>query len=288
MRITSLMIQMNLKSGLSGRLAALAKASTQAATGHRIQTVSDDPVSATQIMRMQSQVADMTQYQRNGTFATTKLSTEDVAISSLLNNLASARKLALTAMSADPADPSRQAALENAKQLREQMIALGNTRVGDQYIFGGDQTTTPPFTATGTYVGTANVMSITINDNVSTPVNHSGQPLFTDALSAVNDLITQLTSGSPDQIAASAGQLDAATRTAHGIQSEVGARLDDIRQQATQLASQRATLLDRRDALMNVDPAQAIIEMQQQQAALEQAYAVVGRVLQSTLTDYLR
>ena len=91
MRITNLMIQKNLMSGLRSRMTAIAKASTQASTGQRINTMSDGPVDASQIMRMQSQVNDIQQYMRNGTAATTKLSVEDTAISSLRDVLSTAK-----------------------------------------------------------------------------------------------------------------------------------------------------------------------------------------------------
>ena len=93
MRITNLMIQKNLMSGLRTRMTAIAKASSEASTGHRINTLSDDPVDASQIMRMQAQIVGIQQFQRNGTYATTKLSVEDTAISSLSATLATAKKL---------------------------------------------------------------------------------------------------------------------------------------------------------------------------------------------------
>ncbi len=288
MRITNLMIQMNLASSLRQRLVGISKASTQAATGLRISTVSDDPVDATQIMRMQSQLSDVNQYKRNGTMATTKLSTEDVAISSLLDNLSSLRKLASSTTAADPNDPTRKAALDAANQLKSQIISLGNTRIGDQYIFGGDANTSPPFQADGTYIGSGNTQQVQINNGVTMSVNHAGTPLFTDALTAVNDLLNQLTNGTPASINQSVSLVETATQTAQGIQSEVGSRLKDIQMQSSQLAAQGSSLLDRRDALMTVDPATALISLQSQQTALTQAYAVVGRVLQSTLTDYLK
>jgi flagellar hook-associated protein 3 FlgL len=239
-------------------------------------------------MRMQSQLSDITQYKRNGTMATTKLSTEDVAISSLLEDLCSIRKLATATTAADPNDPTRKAALDAAYQLKSQIISLGNTRIGDQYIFGGDANTSPPFQADGTYIGSGTTQQAQINNGVSITVNHVGQPLFTDALTAVNDLLNQLANGTPTSIGQSAALVETATQTAQGMQSEVGSRLKDIQMQSSQLASQGASLLDRRDALMTVDPATALISLQTQQTALTQAYAVVGRVLQSTLTDYLK
>jgi flagellar hook-associated protein 3 FlgL len=279
---------MNLSSGLRGRLSAVARASVQATTGQRINTVSDDPVDASQIMRMESQVRDIDQYRRNGTFATTKLSTEDVAISSLRDAISKAKSLALSTTAADPNDPVRKAALSEAMALKDQMVALGNTRVGDQYIFGGDYSTAPPFQSNGTYVGNLASQRVEINSGVTIAVNHAGQPLFSDALNAIDNLITQLGSGTPDQISAATGSFDTAAQTALGIQAEVGSRLQDIQQAGTQLAAQGSSLLDRRDNLRNVDQATAIVQLQQEQSALERAYAVVGRVLQSNLTDYLK
>ncbi len=288
MRITNQMIQKSLMSGLRGRMTAIAKASTQATTGHRINTVSDDPVDASQIMRMQAQIHDIEQYRRNGTFATTKLSVEDTAISSLRDVLSKAKGLALTTTSADPNDPTRKAALDQAYALREQVVALGNTRVGDQYIFGGEYTTGPPFQADGSYWGNSNVLTTQIGDGVTLRLNHPGFPLFTGAISAVDNLIQQLQSGTPAQISAAANTIESAVQVALQTQSEVGSRLQDVKTAGDQLATQSSALLDRRDTLMNVDPATAIVTLQQEQSALERAYAVVGRVLQSTLTDYLK
>ncbi len=288
MRITNLMIQKNLMSGLRTRMTAIAKASSEASTGHRVNTVSDDPVDAAEIMRMQAQVGDIQQYQRNGTYATTKLSVEDTAISSLSATLATAKNLAMSTTSADPNDPSRRAALAEAQTLKEQLVALGNTRVGDQYIFGGDYNTAPPFQSNGTYVGNTGTQQVEITSGVSLPMTHAGQPLFTDAISSLNNLIAQLQSGTPDQISASVSSLESATQTALQTQSDVGARMQDVKTAGTQLASQSSALLDRRDALMNVDPAQAIMALQQEQGALAQAYAVIGRVMQASLTDYLK
>jgi flagellar hook-associated protein 3 FlgL len=287
MRITNRMLQQNLTSGLRGRMEALARAARQVTTGRRLNTVSDNPVDASQVMRMDSQLRDIEQYRRNGTFATAKLSTEDVALSSLISVLQKAKSTAISTTSPDPTDPGRQAALSAVQQLKEQVIALGNTRVGDEYVFAGDRSTTAPFLANGNFVGDSNSRQIQINEGVSVSLTHSGQPLFTDALTSLDDLITQLQTGTPDQIQATLTAVGDATQQALRFQAETGARLKDIQETGTRLASLSASLADRRDGIVGVDPAEAIVALQQEQTALERAYAVVGRVMQTTLTDYL-
>ncbi|MFN8587734.1 MAG: flagellar hook-associated protein FlgL [Candidatus Eisenbacteria bacterium] len=283
-----MMLQKSLVSGLRGRMESIARAGAEASTGRRVRTVSDDPVDASQIMRMESQVRDIDQFRRNGTFATTKLSTEDVALSTLRDVMQRAKTLAMSTTSSDPTDPGRLAALASVRQLKEETVALGNTRVGNEYIFGGDRSTTAPFLADGTYVGDGNTRSVSINEGVSVSLNHSGQPLFTDAIASLDALIQQLQTGTSDQVSAAISDLESATQQVMQLQSETGARLKDISDTSAALAKQSAALLDRRDALRDVDPAESIIKAQTEQAALERAYAVVSRVLQSTLTDYLR
>ena len=288
MRITNRMLQQNLTSGIHGRTAALARAARQVTTGRKLNTVSDNPVDASQVMRVDSQLRDIEQYRRNGTFATTKLSTEDVALSSLIGVLQQAKKAAMASTSPDPTDPGRQATAASVAQMREQAIALGNTRVGDEYIFGGDRSTTQPFLANGTYVGDAGTRRVSINDGVTVAVNHSGQPLFTDALAALDNLRVQLQTGTPAQIQSAIDDLEDATQLALRNQAETGARLQDIKDTGTRLASLAVSLADRRDGIVGIDPAEAIVQMQQEQTALERAYAVVGRVMQTSLTEYLR
>lgn len=287
MRISTQQMQRNLTSGLRGRMAAIARAAAEASTGRRVRTLSDDPVDAAQIMRMESQVRDIDQFRRNGTFATTKLATEDIALTTVRDVLQRAKTLAMSTTSSNPGDPGRLAALASVRQLKEEVIALGNTRVGNEYIFGGDRSTAPPFQADGTFVGDGNTRQLAINDGVNVSLTHSGQPLFTDAIAGLEDLIQQLQSGTPAQVSAAIGDLEDATQQVMQLQSETGARLKDIQDTSAALARQSAALLDRRDSLRDVDPAEAIIKAQTEQAALERAYAVVSRVLQATLTNYL-
>jgi len=288
MRITNQMLQRSLTSGLRGRLQALERAAAEAATGRRVRSVSDDPIDASQVMRLEAQARDIEQYRRNGMFATTRLSAEDIALSSVLKSLRDAKDLAATTTSSDPSDPGRVAALAAVRQLKTQLVALGNTRVGNEYLFGGAQSTTPPFQADGTYVGDDTLREVQIGDGIGVSVNHEGGALFGGAMAAIDDLMTALQSGTPDDISATAQDLESATQTVMRAQAETGSRLREIEDSGVRLAKIQSHLLERRDALVSVDPAEAIVRLQQEQAALERAYATIGRVMQATLTEYLR
>ena len=81
--------------------------------------------------------------------------------------------------------------------------------------------------------------------------------------------------------------MNAAQQTVLSLQAQAGARAQQINAAGTELAHQSATLLDRRDALQNVDPTEASVELVSAQSALERAYAAIGKVLSTNLLDYL-
>ena len=94
MRISDRMIQMNTMTGLRTNQARLAEAQRHAASGKRVERLSDDPVDAARAMRMQGQLAGIDQFKRNAVSATTRISTEETALKASRDVLSRARKLA--------------------------------------------------------------------------------------------------------------------------------------------------------------------------------------------------
>jgi flagellar hook-associated protein 3 FlgL len=266
----------------------LARLQEQATTGRRIRSVSDDPAAATKIMRSEAEVRDFERFRRNGMEATTRLGTEDVVLTTARALLEQARGLAVSVAGRDPADPQRQAMVTAIGQLRQELVAYGNTRVGSEYIFGGTSTTVPPFQADGTYVGDGNVRQVEVDRGVLVPTNHAGDSVFSSALQGLADLEQELQTGTQASINATVSDLRTAEDQMVQAQSETGANLQQISVASSSLARRAANLLDQRDGLRDVDPAEASIKMVMAQSALERAYAAIGKVLSTNLLDYLR
>ncbi len=288
MRITNQTLMGQLRSGLRGRLESLARAQQTAVTGRRLRTVSDDPLDASLVMRLDAQVRDFDQYRRNGSFATTRLSAEDAAFSSVRNVLHQARQLAASVQTDDLGSDERQTVLSAVQQLRSQLLSLGNTKIGSEYLFAGTNGDVPAFAANGAYQGSGNVRQVELNAGVFVPLGHAGDPVIGDALRAVDDLIGQLQTGTQAQVQGTLAALDDATTGVLTAQAQTGVWLKDAKDIGVQLAQQGAALLDRRDAIRDADPTAAVLAVQAEQTALERAYAVVGRVLQASLTNYLK
>ncbi len=287
MRITGLMLRDAALRGIRANAEQLARAQDEVATGRKVRTVSDNPVDAAQIMRLASQLRDMDQYRRNGTAATTRLNTEDLVLATVRKLLDQARGLAINVTSDDPADPTRQDALAAIQQIRSQIIGLGNTQVGDEYIFGGGQTQSPPFFSNGTYAGDTNPRRVELNSGIVMDVNHTGDAIFSPAIAALDALAVELATGTAASIQATVPGIAAADAAALGAQAEVGIRLGQVKFTGEQLAQSAASLMEELARVRDADPAESSVKLLSAQSALERAYAAVGRVLSVNLLDYL-
>lgn len=287
MRISTRMFQDDALRSLRGNLDTLARLQNEAATGRRVNTVSDDPAAATKIMQLAGEIRDFTQFKSNGTDASTRLNTEDAVLTSARGLLDQASSLAVSVAGMDPADPERQAAIGTIAQLRQQLVSYANTRIGGEYIFGGTYTAAPPFQADGTYLGDDTARQVEIDRGVFIPANHSGNELFVNAMQGLNDLQAQLQSGSQAAIQTSVTNLESAESGMTLAQSEDGSRLQQVSSTSDDLAKRLASLSDQQDGLLNVDPTEASLKLVAAQSALERAYAAIGKVLSTNLLDYL-
>jgi len=288
MRVTNSMLVHNALVGVRQRLADLAKAQERATTLAKVNTMSDDPVAGAQLARIGSSLRDIDQWKKNATQARTMLSAEDVALTSMSKLLQQAREIATGVSQLSAVDPMRQQALSQLGDIQKQLVALGNTRVGDQYLFGGTRTTTPPFLDDGTYVGDSSVRQVEIDDGVTVGTTHAGDHSVGGALLSLTTLEQSVATEAAPEIATSVADLQAYEDQLLTDQAEVGARLQSIATSQSSLASRANSALDLRDATNLIDPAQALVEVQTSQTALERAYAVVGRVLQTNILDFLK
>jgi flagellar hook-associated protein 3 FlgL len=288
MRITSATQLLNAMRQLRAGQTALSRAQSEAATGRRVNTMSDDPVAASSILHLQTEVREIDQLTRNGASATTRLSIEDSLLTTVQKVLADARKLAMSTTQPDPASPERQTALGQVRAMLEQVISIGNTTMGGEYVLGGTRTDQPPFAADGTYLGNSTVRQVEVDHGVLMNVNHTGEQAISPAIAALRQLETELQTGTPATIQAAVTGLSAAGDKALLGQADVGSRLLQVKQTAEDLGRRSAVLLGQRDQVRDVDPAEASVRLLASQTALERAYAVIGKVFSTSLIDYLR
>src|SRR5262249_10411886 len=163
---------------LQAGLAKLADAQQQVSTGKRFTRPSEDPVAAASVMRADRALRGITQYRRNSTAVRTRVDAEEATLNQLTDLLSRAKELGIS-QGADTATATTRT--ETAAELDgiiEQVISLGNTKVGNEYLFGGGQTASPPFQADGTYLGDDITRQAEVAEGYVIDTTHTGRQLL--------------------------------------------------------------------------------------------------------------
>jgi len=167
---------------------------TQLSDGKAIHTPSDDPVKTVRSLRNTTDLSMNTQYTQNIQDAQSWMTSTDGAMSSLSSVMIKANELVTSADDTKTPDEMRTIGTQ-VDQLINQMVDIGNTKVGDRYIFGGQDDSTEPFTETTVkdpnsdktqqvvvYNGNDNKISMPITQGVANPmqdsVNLTGADIF--------------------------------------------------------------------------------------------------------------
>jgi flagellar hook-associated protein 3 FlgL len=138
----------------------------QAATGKRISQLSDDPAMMRQTLDLQAQDSQLAQYRQNIASLQGQATSSYTAISGLQTISARAGELATMADGTRSPQELSVYATE-VTQLIQQGVQLMNSTWQGNHIFGGTQTTQPPFVATTDANG--NVTGVTYQGNDSVP-----------------------------------------------------------------------------------------------------------------------
>jgi flagellar hook-associated protein 3 FlgL len=297
MRITNNLIVQSQLNGLQSNLTALNKAQTQATTGKRLTAASDDPSAAATIMQSASSLRAIQQYKTTVSRASDRIAAEDTVLQQLQDILTRAKQIA-TQQGSDTASPdTRAAAAAEVGGLIQSAVQLGNTKFGNEYLFGGDAATTAPFATTGTGAGVtytstnpSGQRNVEIGDGESMAVTHDGTQVFLDsgALAALQKLADALNANDPDAIRLSSDSLDTSFDSVQTIIGDVGARGNRLDMTSANLDAFAGTVTNLKSDLEDVDYETAITDLMSRQNAYQAAMLATTKVMGLTLTDYLR
>jgi flagellar hook-associated protein 3 FlgL len=147
----------------------------EAVSGKRVNRTSDDPVSAMRGMGLKSQSQREDQIGQNLELAQSLVNITDSSLGELTEILSRAKELALQMSSTSNAnDDARKATQAEVDQLRLRAVQVGNSRLGDRYLFGGFATDRPPFDQDGNYFGDAGRTELEIDRGQRLVVNLPG------------------------------------------------------------------------------------------------------------------
>jgi len=297
MRITPGMTATNALFNLQKGRTRLNLLQEQIASGLVINRPSDDPISTRQLLDMNNKIESGEQHLSNISKSNLWLSMTDTALEGIAEVVKQAKVLAGTITSGSSDQTVRENAISQFTELKKQLVDLGNTQLGDQYIFAGFDNNSPPFSITNNdFGGTSDDISVEISQNSTLAINIKGDNLLkgtgsygsVDILETLDDLIASIGANDPADIQAAAADLDSFADQITNARSDVAARMTRLESAETMITQNQNTLSSIISDMQNVDYMEAAVELTAQQTAFEAALSATAKISQMSLLDYLR
>lgn len=296
MRVTTGMLIDGVLADLRSTWSRLARYERELSSGKRLLRPSDDPVGVVRFLSLRSELNRINRYLTNADDASNWLDMTDAALGQAGDVIQRVRELAVSTLGTVPRS-TLEAAYAEVSRLLEQLVAIGNTRYADRYIFAGQKTLTPPFALDFTkgspvvYGGDGQAIWREVGPGITIQVNRPGSGALQQAMEATAYFL---------------GQLDAAIRNGGTVASDVlgglDGALDAILQERAQVGADahriEATRSRLQDSVYEVtsllfetedaDMAEVIVRLTSTEAAYRAALEAGARIIQPSLLDFLR
>ena len=311
MRVTANTFPNRLLSQLGSLSQRQNKLQTQAATGQRIQLPEDDPVAMRRVLDLQAEGKTVAQFQRN-IARQQELANASFGVIKGIKKVSDRSREIAVAVDGLKSPESMVLYGKEVTELIKQAVQAANTRNRGDYLFAGTKTDQPPFVLTEdgngvvtgvTYQGNATLPETEITNGVTLSTQSAGEnssgtgprgliadtrvgaDFFNHLISLQNNLL----SGNATAIASTDRanlEQDEDNLLYHlGTNGAIQSRLETT----NALANQRTDTLE---ALVSkeadADLAQTLVRFNQTQTAYDAALQSAGKVLSSSLLDYLR
>ncbi len=178
MRITSGMYYKNIDTSNTQLNKELFDVNRQIASGRTIQYAHEDSETFSKTLRLDDEVATLTQVKKSSQ-AAYKFSTQsDTTIGEMETILRSFRTTLLAAANETNAAESYYAFAAELEGMKTNLMSLANTSIDGKYLFSGTNTGIKPIDAAGNYRGNDGDMNAFFGNDVQQKYNITGQDLF--------------------------------------------------------------------------------------------------------------
>ncbi len=299
MRITANTMYDQIRTDISRLTDQQAKTEYSISSGKIYNTPSDAPVALTHALSVREEISDVDQYKRNITYAKGWMSASESAMSQVQDRLLRAKTLAIQGANDSQDATSRKALAEEVKSILNEVVALGNTKIGDRYVFGGTKTRgygpgEAPFVmepdGTVKYLGNRQNLGINVATDQTLNINTNGHQAFIQSgiFTSLKHLEDALNNNSQTDTESALAQIDTALNYTNQQISSMGAR-DNSLDVHKDMADQ--TLIDSKKRLSDIqdtDIVQAITDLKTEQTSYQAALAAAAKVMNVSLVNYLK
>ncbi|WP_223065961.1 flagellar hook-associated protein FlgL [Paenibacillus caui] len=295
MRVTGVMQNLQLLKNLRNINTAMTVGQNQLATGQRITKPSDDPIGVGYQMRYDTDLARDDQFLENAKTGNDILKTMDSLMQQADDVLKRARTLTLQAANGTYGQEQRQVIAKEIRQLKEQMVTIGNSTYNGRYLFNGQKTDQTPYTSAtaSTDETDQGLFYLNVSPAVKVPVSISGETIFGAAgtdnvFKVLDDLADSLDSNSTTGISAALGKIDDSADRIMLSWAEIGARMNRFDLMQSRIGDDQNNLHEQRSEVADVDMPTAITDLKMKENVLQAALSTGARIMQTSLLDFLR
>ncbi len=305
MRITNQSILHNYLNNLNKNLANLSRYQDQMSSGKEVRRPSDDPFAVTRSMSLYTSLNQNAQYLRNIEDSLGWVDMTDSALGHLGDIMHRLRELVVKGAIGSLADADRNAIKDEVIQLVGKLAQIANTNYDGRYIFGGQDTTKPPFEVDGyqlIYTGASGqdkeMLTREISQNVVMEINvpgswlisgKAGQALSDDLPSVLNEIVLSLENADTDALGGKLlEQLDKHIDNILALRSEMGAkynRLEAAKQKNEEETFNMKELLSKTE---DIDFAEKIMEYSMMANVYYASLSMGARILMPSLLNFLK
>ena len=292
MRITNEMGYRSLLRDLERISERMQEAQNQITSGKKLSRPSDDPAAASDVVRINAEKGEISQYLKSVATGKARLDFGDTVLDSVERMTERIRDLGL--LSQNGLAPIAAYTTE-IQGLRDQIFAAANSTFEGQFIFGGSRSDSSPYVLQSngliTYAGNSDAVKLQIGRSSTLQTQLPGDEVFSGAVNiftTIDDLLTAIKTGDKAGTIAQTTNLEQCYQTL-GISR---ARLGSLVNVAQTVESELGRFdLARTEHLMRLEDADlptALTEFTKNQTALQAATAVGARISNISILDYLR
>ncbi len=298
MRITESMIAGDFLYSVNKGRERISTLQSDLATGKHVRTVSDDPTASEVILRLNASLDRNNQYQKNVTDGQGSVSAAAASLDAMTSLIQEAGEIMVQA--ADGQQTSSMSALAGRlDQLIQEAVSTANTQFNGKYLFGGTQTTTPPYelvtnpgpppVQTVVFHGNTDTVQYSTGDGVMQQVSVPGSQAFGgssvfDALIRLRDSVRNGVAPTDEIKTALGSALDTVT----GTSSLLGSLTRSLDNTTMHLEDQKTQLQALLSSEQDTDVAQAALDLKQAETMLNAALTTGAQILPKSLLDFLR
>lgn len=269
-----------------------------AISGRKLKRISDDPVATIRVLRNRTRITNLDQYRKTLDFGRGYLAKTEDALSSIYESLIRAKELAIQQSTDIYDEPSRKAVAEEIRQILGHVIILGNTTYNDKYVFGGFQTTQPPVSPDGHYLGDDGFIFVQVDEDSFRPININGRSVFDvpgglegkrpPLVSILENMYESLFAWDKDKLHQSMVDLDGAMNSVVTATASLGARRVALEDVSERLDRGESQLHSDNNNLESADMVKSALDLKRAENALNFTLQASSKMLTPSLLEFLK